>query len=177
MSFESNRSLCGIGAILIAIGSIVPLLSLVGIILLLIGMKGLAEYYHDDAIFQNALYGLVFGIIGVIAAAFVLISLFFGGLFLAGFGVIWVGIILALIIAFAFSVIQAIYYRKAFDILRAKSGEEMFGTAGLLILIGAILVIVIVGIIILLVAWILAAVAFFSMKTTAPPPPPAPPPP
>lgn len=59
MSFESNKSLCGIGALLVAIGSVVPLLSLVGIILLLIGMKGLAEYYHDDAIFQNALYDFV----------------------------------------------------------------------------------------------------------------------
>jgi len=41
----------------------------------------------------------------------------------------------------------------------------MFGTAGLMILIGAVLTIVLVGFILLWVAMILLAVAFFSIKT------------
>jgi len=67
MSLESNKTLGGIGAILVAIGSFFPILSLIGIILVLIAMKGLAEHYNENGIFQNALYGFVFGMIGIIA--------------------------------------------------------------------------------------------------------------
>jgi uncharacterized membrane protein len=79
--------------------------------------------------------------------------------FLAGFG-------LALIVAFIFSVLAAYFYKKSFDLLSSKSGERLFGTAGLLMLIGAVLTIILVGALITLVAWILAAVAFFSLKPT-----------
>ena len=63
MSLESNKTLGGIGAILLAI----PFLNLIGIILVLIAMKGMAEYYNDDEIFKNALYGFIFGVVAVIA--------------------------------------------------------------------------------------------------------------
>ena len=43
MSLESNKTLGGIGAILLAI----PFLSLIGIILVLIAMKGMGDYYDD----------------------------------------------------------------------------------------------------------------------------------
>jgi len=39
MALETNKKLCGIGSILIAIGFLVPFLGLIGIILLLIGLK------------------------------------------------------------------------------------------------------------------------------------------
>jgi uncharacterized membrane protein len=51
----------------------------------------------------------------------------------------------------------------------------MFRTAGLLVLIGAVLTIVIVGAVISLVANILLAVAFFQIRASPPPPPPPPP--
>jgi len=62
LSLESNKSLGGIGAILLAI----PFLNLIGIILVLIALKGMGEYYDDEEIFKNALYGFIFGFIGVI---------------------------------------------------------------------------------------------------------------
>jgi len=185
MSLESNKTLSGIGAILVALGSFVPFLGLVGIILVLVGMKGLADYYNEPGIFQNALYGFIFGIIGIISAGVVLVSMFFGGLFgrammgsggILGFSL--VSLILALVVLFIFFLLEAIFYKKSFNMIAEKSGEKMFDTAGILLLIGAVLTIVIIGLILILIAWILAAVAFFSIRVTPPSPTgPAPPPP
>jgi len=164
LGFDSSKSLGGVGAILVAIGSFVPVLAIVGIILVLIGMKGLSDAYGEEAIFKNALYGLIFEIVAAAALFFVFIGALFGGLatlepmtFLAGFG-------LALIVAFIFFVVAAYFYKKSFDMLSSKSGERLFGTAGLLLLIGAVLTIILVGSLVMLIAWILAAVAFFSLK-------------
>jgi uncharacterized membrane protein len=128
LNFESSKTLSGVGAILVAIGSFVPVLAIVGIILVLIGLKGLAEAYGEKAVFQNALYGLIFEVAAA-AFCFVFIGALLGGLatlrliaFLAGFG-------LALIVAFIFSVLAAYFYKKSFDLLSSKSGERLFGTA------------------------------------------------
>ena len=59
MSLESNKTLGGVGALLIAIGALVPGLTLVGVILVFIALKGLADSYGDHSIFQNALYGIL----------------------------------------------------------------------------------------------------------------------
>jgi uncharacterized membrane protein len=74
MSLESNKTLGGIGAILILIGSIVTsytfgVLTLIGVILVFIALNGLANYYKERGIFTNAIYSLVAGIVGVVAAA------------------------------------------------------------------------------------------------------------
>lgn len=183
LSLESGKSLAGIGALLLVIGSFVPFLSIVGIILLLIGMRNLADFYKENRIFQDALWGLIFGIIGIVAAGFVLASFFFGGLLLGaggGFLGLAVGVIVGLIVAFIFYILMAVYFRRAFDSLADKSGEGMFRTAGLMLLIGAILTIVLIGLFLIFIGWLLATIAFFSAKTgaapqTAPPPPPPPP--
>jgi uncharacterized membrane protein len=161
MSLESNKSLGGIGAILLAI----PFLSLIGIILVLIAMKGMADYYDDNEIFQNAVYGFIFGFIGVIALIAVIIMFAFGfatispvTVPLAGFGLL----IIAIVILYLFSLIGAIFYKKSLDSLSEKSKEQMFTTAGLILLIGA--AIPLIGEILKFVAWILAAVGFFSIK-------------
>ena len=165
MSLESNKNLGGIGAILLAI----PFLSLIGIILVLIAMKGMAEYYDDDEIFKNALYGFIFGVIGVIALVAFILMLAFGfavtspvtspvAVPFAGFGVV----IITVLILYGFSLIGAIFYKKSLDTLSEKSGEHMFTTAGLILLIGA--AIPIVGEILKFVAWIMSAVGFFNIK-------------
>lgn len=189
MTLESGKTIGGIGALLMLIGSFVPFLSIVGIILLLVGLKQLADHYNEDGIFQNALYGLIFGIIGIVALAIVVLSLLFGISIMGaydpfaampmGFAFLG-GIIIALIVAFIFWILTAIFYKRSFDLLSQKSGEGMFGTAGLLLLIGAILTIIVIGLLIMLVAWLLLTIAFFSIKTpttqpsSTPPPPPAP---
>ena len=163
MSLESNKTLGGVGAILLAI----PLLNLVGIILVLIALKAMSEHYSDDEIFKNALYGFIFGIIGIVAFVAIILMFFIGSFAtittvivtgFSGFGIF----ILVLAVQYVFSVIAAYFYKKSLDNLTKKSNESMFSTAGLILLIGAF--IPLVGEILRLVAWILAAVGFFNIK-------------
>jgi len=84
------------------------------------------------------------------------------------FGALWglIGsIIVAFVVAFVFVIVSAIFYRKSFNLLAAKSGVNMFGIAGLLLLIGAVLTIILVGFVLMWIAFILLAVGFFSIKT------------
>jgi uncharacterized membrane protein len=165
MSLESSKTLGGIGAILLAI----PFLNLVGIILVLIAMKGMSEYYEDEGIFKNALYGFVLGFIGVIGLiVFILMfALGFAGISstispdvvqYSGFAFV----IVVLIVQYAFSLISAIFYKRSLDSLSITSKENIFSTSGVILLVGAI--IPIIGEILKFIAWILAAVGFFSIK-------------
>ncbi len=184
MSLESGKNLGGIGSIFLVIP--VPFLSIVGIILVLIGMKNLSQAYNDESIWKNTIYAVVFGIIGIVGAGLALFSVFFGSIIsgatlgagggLAGF---FVGLIVFLFVAFIFYILEAIYIRKAFDSLANKSGVGLFRTGGLLLLIGAVLTIVLVGLFLIFIAWILILVAFFqipvnptSPQTQMPSPPP-----
>jgi uncharacterized membrane protein len=186
MSLESGKNLAGIGSIFLVIP--VPFLSIVGIILVLIGMKNLSQAYNDESIWRNTLYAVIFGIIGIVASGLTLVSLFFGGIFAgAALGIgdatgivgFIAGLIVFLVVAFIFYLLEAIYIRRAFDSLANKSGVGLFKTGGLLLLIGAILTIVFVGLFLIFIAWILILVAFFqipvsttSSQSQMPPPPP-----
>jgi uncharacterized membrane protein len=161
MSLESNKTIGGIGAILLAI----PFLNLIGIILVLIAMKGMGEYYNDEDIFKNAFYGFIFGFVGYVALIVVIIMFAVGFAtitpvvpILSGFGLF----IIAFLVLYFFSLVAAAFYRQSLDRLSKKSGEQMFTTAGLILLIGAF--IPVIGEILKVVAWILVAVGFFNIK-------------
>ena len=177
-SLESSKNLAGIGAILLMLGFIPAagvVIGIIGVILLLVGIKGLANYYQDNEIYQNAFTGVIFYVIALIAAAVSIVGLVFGGVFgglaagFVGFGVGLAIFIGALVIAFMFYVIAAMRLRRAFSTLAQKSGEHLFETAGFILFIGAILTIVVVGLALILVAWILVAIAFFSIKLPSQP--------
>ncbi len=186
MSLESGKNLAGIGSIFLVIP--VPFLSIVGIIMVLFGMKNLSKAYNDDSIWKNTLYAVIFGIIGIIASGLTLESLFFSGIFASAvFGIgdttgiigLITGVIIFLVVAFIFYLLEAIYIRRAFDSLANKSGVGLFRTGGLLLLIGAILTICLVGLFLIFIAWILILVAYFQIPTNStstqyqmPPPPP-----
>jgi uncharacterized membrane protein len=166
-SLGSSKDLTGIGAVL----CFIPAVSIVGIIMVLIGMKGLAENYKDDSIYRNALTGVIFGVIGLVALAVGFVAIFVGGMFSSltlGAGGFLFGLLsgfLLLFIVFIFFVLMATYLRKAFASLAQRSGERMFETAGTWLFYGAILIIVFgIGLIIMVVAWIIATIAFFSIK-------------
>jgi len=175
MSVESGKNLGGIGSIFLVIP--VPFLSIVGIILVLVGMNNLSKAYNDPTIWKNTLWAVIFGIIGIVASGLTLVSLFFGGIIsgaalgagagLAGF---FAGLIIFLVVAFIFYILEAIYIRKAFDSLATKSGVGLFRTGGLLLLIGAVLTIVLIGLFLIFIAWILILVAFFQIPVTQPSP-------
>ena len=205
MDLETSKNLGGVGAILMFISPLLTyvalyagLLGLVGFILVLIALKGLGDYYNEGGIFNNALYGFMIGVVGGVVAvgAFVASVL----TILADIGISdWMNasewtaaftagtafdtilklagaVVIALLILFVVVVITAWFYRKSLDSLSAKSGVGMFGTAGLILLIGAFLTVVFIGFLLIWIAILLAAVAFFSIrrKTTESPSPPQP---
>jgi len=196
MTFESSKNLSAVGALLIVIGaalgfvvSFSGILSLIGIILLLIGLKGLADFYKEDGIFNNALYSILVAIggcvvgVGVIAASAVSA--------LADLGIDWANIedwtnvgtdvgtvftdfdfnaiisllgalLVGLIIFYVVLIISMYFLRKSMNQLSTKSGIGLFGTAGILVLIGA--VIPVIGLLLIWIGFILATVALFQMK-------------
>ena len=205
MALESSKNLGGIGAILMFIGflpyaSLYGILSLVGLILVMVAMYGLAKHYMESGIFNNALYGVITAIVGIMLFAVVVVYALFDffaelGLTIGmgnfadwaagltqmdwanmGFSIIGnfiVYILLALVVLFVFIVITAIFLRKSLKLLSAKTGVGLFGTTGLIILIGAVLTIIAIGLLLLWIALLLLAVAFFQIKPqqTQPPPP------
>ena len=87
------------------------------------------------------------------------------------------GIIIGVVIIFVFIVVAVFLYRKSLTSLATKTGVGMFNTAGLIMLIGAVLTIIVIGLVLIWIAFILVAVAFFSIKTAAAETPQAPQPP
>jgi uncharacterized membrane protein len=73
MTIESNKTLGGVGAILMFVG-IFPyinyfgIVELIGALLILVALHGFASYYKESGIFNNSLYGIIAGIVGVVMA-------------------------------------------------------------------------------------------------------------
>jgi uncharacterized membrane protein len=166
-SVESSKTLAGVGSILLIL-SIVPragaVLGIIGAILLLIGVKGLASYYQDNEIYQNTLMGIIFLIVALIVVTVAVFGAIISFVGLIGTGFAILVLILGLVVAFVFYLLAAMRLRKTFDTLAQKSGEQSFATASTLLWWGAILTIIFVGLILIFIAWIFATVAFFSMK-------------
>ena len=178
-SFEHSKTLAGVGAILLLLG-FVPyagwVLAIVGVVLLVIGMKELAKYYQDQNVYQNTLTGVKFYVVAVVAAAAAIVAVMIGiasatdftfknFVPTVGFGVGVAALLAGLVVAFVFYVLAASHLKRALDSLAQKSGESSFATAGTLLWIGSILTIVLVGLVLILVAWIFATLGFFSMKS------------
>jgi len=166
-SLESSKTTASIGSILLMF----PVINIVGIILLFIGMKGLSEYYKDESIYKDAVRGLIFLIIAAVAIAVAIPLFILGGMFSVftlgafGVGLEIISILAAAVIVIVFYVLAAVYLRKSFASLAQKSGEHMFETAGILLLIGAVLTILFfIGLVLIFIAWIIATIAFFSIK-------------
>lgn len=173
-SLESSKNLAGIGAILLFL-SFIPVVGIIGLILMFIGVKGLSEYYKEPGIYQDALKGLIFGIVGLVVTAVGVIFAFVIGIFTFGIGTLLV-ILALLVIDFVFYLLMAMNFKRAFSLLAQRTGEHSFETAGTLLLWGAILTIIGVGLILIFVAWIFATIGFFGIngpeqQSTFTPPP------
>jgi uncharacterized membrane protein len=168
------------------------ILSLIGLILTLVGLKGLADYYNEAGIFNNFLYGTIAGVAGVVVAglAFIFAIVTMLSDFLYTVFPTWDGdwaslsgltpdvsaidptailpfltaFLVILVILFFTAIIVAIFMRKSLNSLSAKTGVGLFGTTGLLLLIGAVLTIIAIGLILIWIAMLIMAIAFFSMR-------------
>jgi uncharacterized membrane protein len=204
MTLQSNKTLGGVGALLMVISPFLVsgftlLVGLVGLILALIAVKGLSDHYNEPSIFNNSLYGVILSIVGVVvfvAALFVVAISFFTNVLgielstalsdpTAFTNIDWTeamildnlldhvaALVGSLVVLFVFVVVAAIFYRKSLTTLAEKTGIGRFGTAGLLILIGAVLTIIVVGFLLIWVALILVTVAFFQIREEPTQPPP-----
>jgi uncharacterized membrane protein len=196
MTLQSNKTLGGVGALLMVISPFLVsgftlLAGLVGLILVLIAVKGLSDHYKEASIFNNTLYGVILSIVGVVvfvAALFVTAVSFFTNVLgielsaalsdpTAFSNIDWTeamvfdnlmahvaALVGSLVILFIFFVVAAIFYRKSLTTLAEKTGVGLFGTAGLLLLIGAVLTIIAIGFLLIWIALILLTVAFFQIR-------------
>ena len=207
MEFETSKYLGGVGAILMFIG-LIPytygLLGLVGAILVVIAMKGFADYYKEAGIFNNTLYAIVLAIIGVVAfvgIAFVALVDFFSNLGItlnASTAANWASqfssidwtstanmntilkfagfIFLDVIVLFVFVLVTAILLRRSLKLMSAKTNVGLFGTTGTVLLVGAVLTVILIGLVLVWISALLLAIAFFQMRTPQPQYAPTPPP-
>jgi len=95
-------------------------------------------------------------------------------------GSIWVligAVILALVILWVLLIVAMVFFRRSLGTISTKTNVGLFGTTGLLMLIGACLTVIFIGLILIWIGWILLTVSFFSIKSVTPPQsaPPSPP--
>jgi uncharacterized membrane protein len=172
----------GIGAILL----LFPVVSIVGIVLLFVSVKYIADETKDHDIFKNYLYSFVFYIIGGIAFitifvfSFIALGLSFSNFNFQQFSDITcfqgfisdsltpalgglIGCGLAILIAYILLIIGSLFLRKSFDGIANRTKVDLFKTTGIVYLIGAITTIFVIGFFILLIAIILEIASFFSL--------------
>jgi uncharacterized membrane protein len=144
-TFETSKIIAGIGSLILG--------SIVGIILFMLGMKGLSEHYKDRRIYDGLITGGILLIVSWI--------MFFVGLALIR---ILIGIPI-IIVAFILALLSVRYIRNCFSVLAERSGEKLFNTAGTLIWVGAFLSIILVGFIIIWIGFIVAGIGFLTLNT------------
>ena len=190
MTFESSKNLSAVGALLIVIGAVASLvlsllgiLSLIGIILVLIGVKGLANFYKEQGMFSNTLYSVIIIVVGCVVGVGVIaastaaaladlgvnwanigtdVATVFTDFYLSAMAALFGALLVGLVIFWVALIISMYFLRKSMNQLSSKSGVGLFGTAGLLVLIGA--VIPVIGFLLIWIGFILATAAFFQMR-------------
>ena len=200
MTLESSKNLGGVGALLMFIGifpyiSYFGIVELIGAILVLVALHGFGSYYKEGGIFNNALYGIGAGIVGVVAAIAIGIAVVLPNItdFLTKIYPSWNGdwstisslsgmtpntsniaigdiipfisaAIVVFVILWLFAIIAAFFVRRSLKQVSAKTNFGLFSTAGLLLLIGAVLIIFFgLGLLLIWIAALILAIAFFGV--------------
>ena len=168
MPFQSGKTLAKIGSFFlllpISLGGILnltlpfPYINIVGLILLLIGIQSFSEYYRDESLSRNALYGTILGIVAGIFEIFFPSTLITFNLAIIATDLISLS---AWIVAVIFLVFEAFYFKRVFDNLAGRSGGKLFRYGGLLLLIGSVFTIILIGFALEYVAWAIITAAFF----------------
>jgi uncharacterized membrane protein len=196
MTPESTKTIGGIGAILLFLGFIpIPysgIIALVGFILVIVALYGFANIYNERGIFNNFVYGIIAGIVGVVIAGAVAVVSVLTTLanllyqLYPGWNGDWLtlsgltpdvsniamsdvlpllgGLLFVFLVLWISIIIAAFFERRSLNALSAKTGVGLFSTAALLLFIGAILTIVLIGILLIWISVLLIAIAFFQIK-------------
>ena len=180
----------GIGAILLLIGSFIPtigpIISIVGLILVFIAVRYIADETKDTSIFKNYLISFICIIIAIIAVAAIVLGTIgaIGGLSffteleneeITDFESFWdyfepfiAGFVAAVVVGWILMIIGSLYIRKCYNSIADHTNISLFKTTGTLYFIGAITLIVGIGILILLIGRILEIVSYFSLPQELP---------
>jgi uncharacterized membrane protein len=211
MNLESSKTLGGIGAILMFAGILptinyIGIIEIIGLILVLIALRNLANSYREAGIFRHAVYGVAVAVVGAIIVGALAVAVVLSNIknlvtqLYPGWNGDWStlqgmtanttnfdptnifpligGILVVLVITWVFAIIASFFIYRSLKQVSNKSNVGLFGTAGLILLIGAI--IPIIGLILMWVSALILAIAFFTLKTqeqpiatvTSSPPPP-----
>jgi len=183
------KILGGIGAVLsllVLIPHVTTIIGIVGLVLVFIAVKYIADETKNHDIFQNYLMNFIFTIVAIGAVIAIMIMSFglSGGMewvtkiqqqnitdvdsFMESFGTLIGGCILAFIVAWVLLIIGTLFLRKSYDSIAEHTKVDLFKTTGLVYFIGAITLVVIIGVFIIIIAKILEIVAFFSLPETLP---------
>jgi uncharacterized membrane protein len=159
----------GIIAFIVAVAAV----GIVGFILFMLAMYRLANYYNEPAIFKNVLYAFIVSIISVVITFTLEFVFIFSSLAEISpssapstptpFPLFSIGYLVVIGIAVVFGIINGLLYMRAFNKLKEKSGENNFGTAAILYIIGAIVPLI------TWIAWIFAAMGFQKLKAAPTP--------
>ena len=191
-SFENSKILGVLGTLLMIIGGFAGRFSalpiLLGLALLMIAFHGLADRYHDRSIFNNMIFGGTVFIVGIVIAVIIFVVAAVGlmtelGLSSSGWSdpTVWQNVdwnavdwnslvpylgavVVALVVLFIFTIIAAVLIRRSLRTLAQKSDTRMFGTAGTMLFVGAILTIILVGFLLIWIALVLLLIAFIELK-------------
>jgi uncharacterized membrane protein len=182
MTSTDAKVLGGIGSLLIlltAVPNVGWVLGIAGFAMTLIAIRKISREYNDKEIWRNMLVAVTLaigaiatGVITAVGGIFRVLSMgsFVGTKFVLSPGVTsgdWLGLAIVviggLLAMWGLLVASGIFVRRSYRSVASKVNVKMFGTAGLLYLIGAATAIVGVGFVLILVAEILLAVSFFSI--------------
>ncbi len=180
----------GIGSLLTLVGGLIPnagpIISIVGIVLVLLAVKKIADITEDETIFKNYLIQFVLSIIAIITVMAIMIAAFgaAGGFswirsletaditnfetFWSYFGEIIGFCILSLIIAWILSVIGTMYLRRSYNSIAQQTEVDLFRKTGTIYFVGAITSILLIGFIILFIGRIIEIIAYFSLPDKLP---------
>lgn len=179
------RTYGGVGsilALLLPVPSIGWLLSIAGLVLMLFAVKYISEIVKDPSIFNDMIISVVLTVVGIIVGFFVLVASLFrfmglNNMNFADFGSSfnqstiptgdWIGLVTwalaGVAVVWILLMVSSVFLRRSYSKIGKVLNVGMFGTAGLIFLVGAATTILAVGFILIPVAFILMALAFFSI--------------
>ena len=172
------------------VGTFIPtaglVVDLIGLILVFIAVKYIADIAKDEEIFKSYLFNFILSIIALVAIIAIMLVTFgaAGGWgfiqtlqsepitdftsFMNIFSGMIVGCVIAFIVGWILLVLGAVYLRRSYDRIAAATNVHLFKTTGFVYFIGALLLIVVVGALIILIAKIIEVIAFFSLPDELP---------
>jgi uncharacterized membrane protein len=142
------------------------IIRIIGIIVILLSLRNLADFYQTKTIYTNAKMGAAVAIMGMILtipSGIVLSQL------MANTPPILTaitGLLLTFIIITVFLTISAFFVSRSLNELATCSGIDEFASAGKFLFIGAILTIILFGVIFIGIAFLMLLTAFSALKET-----------